>query len=434
MLYNAPYGQSDPNASYINGNPAAGIQGSIPPAASIEYPQRELVNFFTDCGLAPTNADLHQLSEAVQTGRVVYSADTGSANVLSIALTPPLVAYVDGMIFRVRVNTTNTGAATFNAGPSVLNIVRRGGGPLQAGDLPGGYISILCYSALHNNVELYGVNFSATSGGLPPIMSANMNLYVDTGIGSDTLYDGTSATVSGPHGPFKTIMKAVYTTFTYGPSVYTMTINIAAGTYPEAVAIPDFPGPSTILKGAGINQTIVSGAPNQSTIACVGANTLQVQNLTSTASKGGTGPPCCFLTGTGSRITTSNCASGSANASIFEAYGGEIIIGNHTFNSGSTAAYGIYAVFGGFIVLTNSASYTFSGPLSVSAAFLAAGFNGSVGIGQPGFTPVWINKGYVSGRAWLSVMNGIIDTESNGVGWIPGNQSSSYTQYGGQAV
>ncbi|GGC68664.1 hypothetical protein [Chelatococcus reniformis] len=45
MKYQQPYGVSDPNASYVNGNPAAGTAGSIPPAAAIEHAQRELVHF-----------------------------------------------------------------------------------------------------------------------------------------------------------------------------------------------------------------------------------------------------------------------------------------------------------------------------------------------------------------------------------------------------
>ena len=62
MQYNQPYGVSDPNAPYINGNPSTGTMGSIPPAASIEYPQREIVNLITDAEMTPTNSDLHQLA------------------------------------------------------------------------------------------------------------------------------------------------------------------------------------------------------------------------------------------------------------------------------------------------------------------------------------------------------------------------------------
>jgi hypothetical protein len=48
MLYNQPLDQpANTNAPYIDGNPAAGIQGSIVPAASIEYDQREVVEVIT---------------------------------------------------------------------------------------------------------------------------------------------------------------------------------------------------------------------------------------------------------------------------------------------------------------------------------------------------------------------------------------------------
>ena len=77
MLYNQPFGITDPNASYINGNPSTGTMGSIPPAASIEYDQREIVeviNYAYQHGYrdntgalcnAPTNADLTQLRKAI---------------------------------------------------------------------------------------------------------------------------------------------------------------------------------------------------------------------------------------------------------------------------------------------------------------------------------------------------------------------------------
>jgi hypothetical protein len=62
----------------VDGNPAAGIQGSIVPAASIEFDQREVLevitranvrNYFdfsgTPCGV-PSNADLQQLRKAIE--------------------------------------------------------------------------------------------------------------------------------------------------------------------------------------------------------------------------------------------------------------------------------------------------------------------------------------------------------------------------------
>ena len=70
MKYNAPFGAANPDAAYINGNPSIGLAGSIPPAESIEYPQREIVRAIIDAGMVPANDDLGQLSKAIrQTSR-----------------------------------------------------------------------------------------------------------------------------------------------------------------------------------------------------------------------------------------------------------------------------------------------------------------------------------------------------------------------------
>jgi hypothetical protein len=79
MLYNQPLDQpANTNAPYIDGNPAAGIQGSIVPAASIEYDQREVVEVITRANVrgysdfagvpcaVPANTDLSQLRKAIE--------------------------------------------------------------------------------------------------------------------------------------------------------------------------------------------------------------------------------------------------------------------------------------------------------------------------------------------------------------------------------
>ena len=79
MLYNQPLDQpTNPNAPYVDGNPAAGIQGSIVPAASLEFDQREVVEVITRANArgyvdfsdtpcaAPSNADLLQLRKAIE--------------------------------------------------------------------------------------------------------------------------------------------------------------------------------------------------------------------------------------------------------------------------------------------------------------------------------------------------------------------------------
>ncbi|MDP1628868.1 hypothetical protein [Parvibaculum sp.] len=55
----------DPDRPYINADPALSIQGSIPPAAAIEHPQRELMALIDEAGLDPDPEDLTQVAQAV---------------------------------------------------------------------------------------------------------------------------------------------------------------------------------------------------------------------------------------------------------------------------------------------------------------------------------------------------------------------------------
>lgn len=66
MKYVPPLGSADPNTSYQDGNPEAGILGSIVPAAAIERPQREILNVLTAAGLTPSDTDLTQLLAAIR--------------------------------------------------------------------------------------------------------------------------------------------------------------------------------------------------------------------------------------------------------------------------------------------------------------------------------------------------------------------------------
>jgi hypothetical protein len=146
MKYIQPYGVSDENAPYINGDPSIGRAGSIPPAASIEYPQREIVGFITDSGLTPVNEDLRQLSKSVQSGKVIYGIDTGTANAMVAALNPPVVALNPGLTVRIKkIGSKNTGPATLDVGTGVNQIKRASGALLNDNDLPAGIITELIW-------------------------------------------------------------------------------------------------------------------------------------------------------------------------------------------------------------------------------------------------------------------------------------------------
>jgi hypothetical protein len=109
MLYNQPGDQpSNPSAPYVDGNPSAGIQGSIVPAAGVEFDQREIVaviqwafdHGFRDYAGAlcatPSNSDLTQLLKAIfgimnsryLTAPQTYYVNTATGNDANNGLTP----------------------------------------------------------------------------------------------------------------------------------------------------------------------------------------------------------------------------------------------------------------------------------------------------------------------------------------------------------
>jgi hypothetical protein len=429
MQYNQPFGIADPNAAYINGNPSTGTQGSIPPAASIEYPQREIANLISDGGLTPSNGDLRQLGRSLQSGHIWYGVDTGVKNAVQVSLTPAPLTYYDGMFAWILPAFTNDGAVSINFNAiGARTVVRRGGGDLLPGDLIAGYKSLLCYSGAHANFELYGINFTGGTTGFLPILTQNTTLYVNTATGSDTLYDGTSATVIGATspkaGPFKTINRAMTETFKYGPSVYTMTIQVAAGTYAEAINTPNVVGPAVSILGANKTTTFVTGAANSHTFLCDHGNTMVVKGITVSCGAGSL-PPSCFMAQNGGTLTTDDCAtSGAVPYAIWEAYAGYIYPGTHIINSGVSCQYVISAFFGGFCSFQASKTVTIAGAITVGTAFAGASANGTIAIPTPN-QPTFVNPGSVTGQRYLATVNASIVTQGLGANYFPGTVAGS---------
>ena len=224
MKYQQPYGVSDPNAPYVNGNPSTGTMGSIPPAASIEHPMRELVNMITHSGGVPNDADLHQLAKAVQSGKVVYGIDAGTANQLSVTLQPPLVEYPEGLRLCVKVLNANTGASTINVnGLGAQPINYPNGTPLKGNELAIGAIASMIYDGVEFQLQNVASN----------VLAAPLNYYVNDAVGDDNLFDGTSAMPSGGiHGPFRTHNRAISAAQSWNQNGYSVDIRTADGTYP----------------------------------------------------------------------------------------------------------------------------------------------------------------------------------------------------------
>jgi hypothetical protein len=184
MKYEPPYGVSDPDASYVDGVPAIGQKGSIPPAASFEHPMRELVALIENNQLVPTEADLEQVAKGVRSQRMNYVEDTGSVNTLSVAFDPPLQVYTVGLPMRVKVRNTNSGPATIDAGAGRVAIRRPTGSEVAAGDLPAGGLVGLVYDG--TNFEMINFGGGAVAGA-PEIYLTNIPYCVDSSIVKNTV-------------------------------------------------------------------------------------------------------------------------------------------------------------------------------------------------------------------------------------------------------
>lgn len=168
MKYQAPYGSVDPNAPYVDRNTPGAERGSVPPAAAIEDPQRELVNLLTAAGVTPSDANLQQLAVAIRSLRLNLVTAGGTANALTGALSiaPANYAAITHMpVLLLTGASPNSGAATLNLnGLGTKPIVRMDGADLQPGDLPASSYVILIYDGAEFRNLLAGGPNAQTSG------------------------------------------------------------------------------------------------------------------------------------------------------------------------------------------------------------------------------------------------------------------------------
>lgn len=148
MRYHSPVAAVDPNASYINADASNGIRGSAPPAESIEYPMREIVNAITLGGLTPNDNDLTQLWQVIS--KSDYAVDVGTLNAVVINPSPSASSYRAGMRYSVKVAVTNQAPTTINvSGLGARGIIRENGTALIAGDIVSQGIALIEYDGLN---------------------------------------------------------------------------------------------------------------------------------------------------------------------------------------------------------------------------------------------------------------------------------------------
>ena len=95
---------------------------------------RRIIDISNASAVTPAAFDAVNIT-TLQSNYLNYKVSTGGGGAYTVALTPAIIAYWDGMIISFRATAVNTGATTFNAGGGAQAIVKANGQALVAGDI-----------------------------------------------------------------------------------------------------------------------------------------------------------------------------------------------------------------------------------------------------------------------------------------------------------
>lgn len=154
---------------FTNGNPATSTPSTVVDADFLNMMQEELYAIATALGAAASkttrNQALTAIQQMIQRQSVNFANDTGSSNAYVGAYTPVIASYTDGMILRLSIANTNSGASTFNGGAGAVTVLRADSSALAAGDIPAGATVSFQYKSSTNRFLVVSVtqNFSANT-------------------------------------------------------------------------------------------------------------------------------------------------------------------------------------------------------------------------------------------------------------------------------
>jgi hypothetical protein len=128
---------------WTEGNPATGVPATLERASWFNMVQEELRAIVVAGGLTPSKTVYNQILQSInvitQNAGPIVSAAGGTADALTGAYTPAIIALANGMTLYVRAGFANaTTAPTFKADGTALKTIVKGNNlPLSAGDIAG---------------------------------------------------------------------------------------------------------------------------------------------------------------------------------------------------------------------------------------------------------------------------------------------------------
>lgn len=368
-----------------------------------------------------------------QSGKWLYAVSGGTANAITVTLAPAPAAYVAGMAIRTKVASTNTASATINVnGLGARQIVRPDGSQLAAGNIAANAILELVYD---------GSNFQLITAIGQSVLTQNVSIYVDPASGSDTLYDGSSAAVSGTAGPFATLTKALSVVGQFAPGAYGATINLSGGAFNAGAAgfaTANWAHCPVTIIGAGRTSTLLDGTapvilliegPNVYSIKGFGVRSTSIYagGAKVIGTSGGAvlnviGDIKCNGCATAPLADFLSCTSGLIRVSGAIELAGDI--GSTGFGGSFFAARG-----SGAQIEFYDAAITIS--TTISCAQFVLGYNAGLISVNSGFPATFVNPANVTGSKYLATTNGIVNTQGRGASYFPGSSAGS-TSAGGQ--
>jgi hypothetical protein len=438
LQYNQPFDQpSNPNASYVDGNPAAGIQGSIVPAASIEYPQREIMNAIQAAGLVGSNADLSQLLEMLKIMDVfnhfkVGVPNLGNATQWSTTVPPlPIMPPPSGTaIWFKALYASMQGGTVFSVNGSPFRPVTNADlTPIGIGDVLGTGWLLLFFDGTQWSIV---AGTQARVPGALPILQKITNWYVNATTGDDSLRDGTSATVGpGMIGPFRTINRAAVEVRKYNMNGYDQYVYVADGVYTETVSCSQTNGAGSVhfVGNANNPQNVQLTCPNTQLACCF------YQSGSSSYSYNGfrlSTPPAALdcIAGNGGQMVINNMRFGPAaryHISSGDSGASSSLWGPATvvIEAGANAQSHICVSLVGYLTFPVPLpaywpSLAILGPVNFGSFANAD----SLGLLQMRYTSI-SGAGYVTGAKYSASMNGCVSSVGGGPSYFPGNTAGS---------
>jgi len=265
------------------------------------------------------------------------------------------------------------------------------------------------------------------------ILLTSTTFYIDQGIGSDTLYDVTSDTISGAHGPWATLTHALTVMATLNLNGNTATIQLAnPGTYSGLLNIRAPSSGTLMIRGDPSSQSsyIISGTPG-GVQGVVTVNSGSVE-LTGITVENISGPALSWgIEASNSSVTLTNVTVAGATSSfanVLAEVGGSITLGSGIIFSGSTNSAAC-AQHGGVINQSGSGP-TVSGSPAYATGAMSANSLGVYAVAATGVT-AW--SGAATGHRYSAVLNSVINTNGGGASFFPGSVAGT-TATGGQYI